>query len=346
MIISSESYRRLVSRAPATIQAGRAQYLTSPQTAPLNVSEPHAHIFSEGAGRAFEPSAPTGMHDLDRSSELGTAYPATTANLLARYLVLREGEEHEFLVQATSVLCYVIKGSGRAFREDEVIEWTAGDAFLYPGGQPLLFEAPDSDAVLFVVTDEPFLASLGCVAPPDDDAKVQSAHYTAKTIAAQFEDMQAGSKTPTKQAILKLGSAPFERAGCVAPLMAAGIATLEPGAELPRLAVRPIVGLERNALFELKPLLQRDVDRAWKRACVLMCRDALDDRKRSHERVMTSMQASGRALERGAKAHEAMGSHLARCVVGFVEVDDQAAQRVVDGHFKYSSREWLDSQSQ
>jgi len=231
MIISSESYRRLVSRAPATIQAGRAQYLTSPQTAPLNVSEPHAHMFSEGAGRAFEPSAPTGMHDLDRSSELGTAYPATTANLLARYLVLREGEEHEFLVQATSVLCYVIKGSGRAFREDEVIEWTTGDAFLYPGGQPLLFEAPDSDAVLFVVTDEPFLASLGCVAPPDDDAKVQSAHYTAKTIAAQFEDMQAGSKTPTKQAILKLGSAPFERAGCVAPLMAAGIATLEPGAE-------------------------------------------------------------------------------------------------------------------
>jgi gentisate 1,2-dioxygenase len=231
MIISSESYRRLVSRAPATIQAGRAQYLTSPQPAAVAGPASDAHIFSEHAGRALEPSAPTGMIDIDRSSELGTAYPATTTNLLARYLVLREGDEHEFLARATSVLCYVIKGSGRAFREDEVIEWTEGDAFLYPGGEPILFEAPNGDAVLFVVSDEPFLASLGCAPPPDDEAKVQSVHYTAKTIVAQFEDMQAGSKTPTTQAVLKLGSAPFERAGCVAPLMAAGLATMEPGAE-------------------------------------------------------------------------------------------------------------------
>ncbi len=231
MIISSDSYRRLVSRAPATIQAGRAQYLTSPQTAPAAAPESRTHIFSENAGRAFDPSVSTGMLDVDRSSELGTSHPATTANLLARYLVLREGDEHEFVARATSVLCYVIKGSGRAFREDEVIEWTDGDAFLYPGGEPILFEAPNSDAVLFVVTDEPFLASLGFAAPPDDDAKVQSAHYTAKTIAAQFEDMQAGPGTPGKQAILNFGSTPFERTGCVAPLMAAGIATLAPAAE-------------------------------------------------------------------------------------------------------------------
>ena len=85
--------------------------------------------------------------------------------------------------------------------------------------------------MLFVATDEPFLASLGCAAPSGDDAKVQSAHYTARTIAAQLEDMRAGSETPPTQAVLKLGSVPFDRAGCVAPMMAAGIATMEPGAE-------------------------------------------------------------------------------------------------------------------
>jgi gentisate 1,2-dioxygenase len=231
MIISSHSFRRLASRVPATIQAGRAQYLTSPQPAPASIPKPSpAHIFSDQASSALEPAASTGMLPFDLSSKLGTAYPATTANLLARYLVVREGEEHEFLPQATSVLCYVIKGSGRTFREDEVIEWTSGDAFLFPGGESLLFEAPDGNAVVFIVTDEPLLASIGCVAPPGDDAKVQSAHYTAKTIAAQIEDMRA-AETPPPETILKFGSAPFAQKGCVAPAMAAGVATLEPGAE-------------------------------------------------------------------------------------------------------------------
>lgn len=231
MIISSHSFRRLASRVPATIQAGRAQYLTSPQTAPVELPKPSAHIFSEQAGKAAEPAAPTGMIDFDLSSKLATAYPATTTNLLARYLVLREGEEYEFTAEATSVLCYVVKGSGRSFREDEVIEWTDGDAFLFPGGEVILNEAPDGNAVLFVVTDEPLLASLGCSAPTADAARVQSAHYTAKTIAAQLEDMKAGSKEPPTQMILKLGSTSFEQTGCVAPAMAAGIATMEPGAE-------------------------------------------------------------------------------------------------------------------
>lgn len=232
MIISSHSFRRLATRVPATIQAGRAQYLTSPQPAPANIPKPtSAHIFSDQASNAFEAAAPTGMLPFDLSSKLGTAYPATTSNLLARYLVVREGEEHEFLPQATSVLCYIIKGSGRTFREDEVIEWTSGDAFLFPGGESLLFEAPDGNAVVFIVTDEPLLASIGCMAPPGDDAKVQSAHYTAKTIAAQIEDMRAAAQTPPPETNLKLGSTAFSQSGCVAPAMAAGVATLEPGAE-------------------------------------------------------------------------------------------------------------------
>ena len=233
MIISSESYRRLAARAPATIQSGRAQYLTADQTAAVSVRELSSQMFSDEAERAFDAATPTGLIDLDRSSASGARSPATTSNLLARYLVIREGEEFEFAASATTVLCYAIKGSGRSFQEDEVIEWNAGDAFMLPGGEAILNEAPDGDAVLFVVTDEPFVSMMGCSVASFEDARVKSTHYVGKTVAARMEDMAAGPEQPLEQVNLSFASASFEHIGCVAPLMVAGIATLAPGASQP-----------------------------------------------------------------------------------------------------------------
>ena len=232
MIISSESYRRLASRVPATIQAGRAQYLTSPKTVSEATAKPAAHIFVDEAARAFDAAAPTGIIDLDLASKLGVRYPATTANLLARYLVLREGEEFELAIRASCVMCYVIKGSGRSFWEGEVIEWNEGDAFLYPGGgEAILNEAPNGNAVLFVVTDEPFMSMMGGSAPSPETARVKSAHYVARTITAQLEDMAEKSEQPRTQTVLQFGSTCFEDNGCVAPMIGAGIATLEAGTD-------------------------------------------------------------------------------------------------------------------
>ncbi len=227
MVMSSIGLRRLASKAPATIQAGRAQYLSKPPVADAE-SSAQAQVFAEEADRAFDSATKTGLIELDLGEQIGVDYPATTANLLARYLVLREGDEFEFDAQASSVLCYAMKGSGRSFQEDEVIEWTQGDVFLLPGGVTILNESPDGDAVLFVVTDEPLLASLGCTALPFDETQVLSTHFTAKAIAAQLEDLgkQAGeSATPVN---LRFASSQFEVRGCVAPAICAGIATLEP----------------------------------------------------------------------------------------------------------------------
>lgn len=230
MVMSSSGFRHLVSRAPATIQAGRAQYL--PQTPVAEVKSPSpAHVFVDEAARAFDPAAQTGTIELDRASQLGLNYPATTVNLLARYLVLREGEELEFQVQASSVLCYAMKGSGRSFQEDEVIEWKEGDVFLFPGGVTILNEAPNGNAVLFVVTDEPLLAALGSTAPSFGNAQTKSTHFTARTIAAQLEDMGSQAGEPATQAVLRFASSQYEQRSFVAPAIGAGVATLEPGAD-------------------------------------------------------------------------------------------------------------------
>ena len=189
-----------------------------------------AQVFADEADRAFDSATKTGLIELDLGEQMGVDYPATTANLLARYLVLREGDEFEFDAQASSVICYAMKGSGRSFQEDEVIEWTQGDVFLLPGGVTILNESPDGDAVLFVVTDEPLLASLGCTTLPFDETQVLSTHFTAKAIAAQLEDLGSQAGESATQVNLRFASSQFEVRGCVAPAICAGTATLEPGA--------------------------------------------------------------------------------------------------------------------
>jgi mannose-6-phosphate isomerase-like protein (cupin superfamily) len=134
------------------------------------------------------------MIDLDNSLDPNGDTPATTRNLLARYLVIREGEEFELSAQATSVLFYVIKGNGRSFQEDEVIEWGAGDVFVFPGGESILNEAPGRDALLFVVTDEPFVSMTGCTVPSREGARCKSTHFVAKTIQSRFEDVEEKRK--------------------------------------------------------------------------------------------------------------------------------------------------------
>lgn len=189
VVISSAGYRHLASRAPATIQAGRAQFLTAQEAAAAATAKRPVQVFAQQAEGALTATAQTGMIDLDASPGADGDTPATTTNLLARYLVIREGEEFEFSAHATSVLFYVIRGSGRSFQESEVIEWNAGDVFVFPGGESILNEAPHSDAVLFVITDEPFVSMTGCRVPPREEARCKSTHFTTKAIQARLEDM-------------------------------------------------------------------------------------------------------------------------------------------------------------
>ena len=54
-----------------------------------------------------------------------------------------------------------------------------------------------------------------------------------KSVAARLEDLAAGTEPPPQSLNLNFASVPFERSRCVAPAMAAGIATLAPAASQP-----------------------------------------------------------------------------------------------------------------
>ena len=111
------------------------------------------------------------------------------------------------------------------------------------------------------------------------------------------------------------------------------------GAQLPALPFGSIGRLEGDGLLELEASLHRDVDRTGKGAGVLVRSHSLDDRERANEGVMAAVETAGRPFERGPESHEPLRVDFSLGVLRLVELDDQAAQGFVDGHFAYNQDE-------
>ncbi len=97
---------------------------------------------------------------LDLSSDLKTAYPATTPNLMANFLRLCAGESLQTDTNATSEMFYVIRGSGTSETEWGVTRWSEGDLFVIPATAKVSHNA-SSNSALYWVNDSPILNYLG-----------------------------------------------------------------------------------------------------------------------------------------------------------------------------------------
>ena len=111
----------------------------------------------------------TRIVDLDCSTDLRTASPATTPALLASFVVLSASEPLTTEPEATSELYYCLSGRGasRLARsvgaEAGTIPWSAGDVVVLPAGCRAEHRCLDGRAVLYRVTDAPLLRYLGAV---------------------------------------------------------------------------------------------------------------------------------------------------------------------------------------
>lgn len=191
-----------------------------------------AHIFTEQQQLALSSNVKTGLIALDLSSTLRTPYPATTPNILARYIVVRAGEacEHEFA--ATGEIYYVARGAGSSQAQSERISWRAGDVFVLPGASHTRHDA-DQDSLLVCFTNEPELAYAG-VHPPkaQQNRVVRAAYYSANTINEKLDLVHhttAPQQTAGKAVILATSALRDMRT--VLPTLTATINTLEPGGD-------------------------------------------------------------------------------------------------------------------
>ncbi|MDB5400880.1 MAG: hypothetical protein JWQ55_2898 [Rhodopila sp.] len=170
---------------PTTEAQARGRFFNTGNAFNVQLPPVPDHLFIAEPVAALDPAAPTGLIACDLSQQLACPFPATTPLVLARYARIRAGETLTTEFAASGIICYVISGAGGTDGGPEQVAWNAGDLFVLPGGPPYIHNAV-TDAVLWIVTNEPQLAFERLRPPAPGDAPTAIVHFTADEIARQI----------------------------------------------------------------------------------------------------------------------------------------------------------------
>ena len=142
------------------------------------------------AAALHEAPGPSRAVALDIGAALGVPYAATSPNLLAHFVALRQGEPLFTSARCTAQAFYVLRGAGStASAEHGSIAWKRGDLFVLPATRGALSHAAASDcgadgAALYAISDEPLLRYLGVTA---SEARFGAAFYSREVMEAAVE---------------------------------------------------------------------------------------------------------------------------------------------------------------
>ena len=219
-------------RDPRSAAERRALYFNTGNAFDLKWPPVPDRSFVDEPARALDPATPTGLIACDRSREMGCAFPATTPLVLARYARIRRGETLPARFEASGVVVYVIEGSGRSVSGDETIEWRTGDVVVLPGALAQTHSAaPDADAVLWIVTNEPQLSFERLRGPAPGDAPTEAVHFTADEIERQVDLLyEIGRGQDIAGSALIFSSTGQQAIRNVLPTLTVAMNSLPPGA--------------------------------------------------------------------------------------------------------------------
>ncbi len=213
---------------PASAAAARARFFNTGNAFMIVAPPVPDHSFTDEPARALDPATPTGFIACDLSRQLGFAYPATAPFLLARYARIRAGETLDARFTASGAIHYVIAGRGHTDCAGEVFAWTAGDVFILPGGAAHRHHADGADAVLWVVTNEPFLALEHLQPPAEGTAPTRAVHYPAAEIGRQMALIDTAGGVESGHAVM-FSSEDTEHDRTILPMLTLAMNTLPPG---------------------------------------------------------------------------------------------------------------------
>lgn len=215
-----------------TPYARRARYLTNENGFAFSWPAVPIHQFLAERDRAFDAGSPTGLIALDISSTLCTKYPATTPTLLCRYVKVRAGEQLRTAFGASGEIYYVMSGSGESRNGSDVIDWTSGDVFCFPGGGETVHRAGGGNSLLFAVTNEPLLAFERLRAPLPGRAVVETTHWPAAEIDRRLQEVwHRPVSADTTGSSVQFSTTALEPSSNTIPTINTAINTLAPGCD-------------------------------------------------------------------------------------------------------------------
>ena len=172
---------------PATQAEHRARFFNSGNAFNIKLPDVPNAVFSDEPAKALAQETETGFISCDASEVLNCPAPATSPLLLAQYLKIRGDAQFSHTYWASGVVHYAISGSGTLTVGDETIQWSQGDVVLAPGGVEISYLSSGSDAVFWVVSNEPHLKFEGLQPPEVTNTLTGLVHYSHAEIRRQIE---------------------------------------------------------------------------------------------------------------------------------------------------------------
>lgn len=148
-------------------------------------------------GSELHQTGGTRIIPLDVSEQLRCPGPATSPALCANFVRILAGESLATNFNATSLLFYVMYGSGRTEFDDLTIPWQTGDFVVLPIGKDTRHFA-DSDAAFYLVHDQPLLTYLGVKA---ETQCFKPTLYTAADSLRELAAVQKAAETVNRNRI-------------------------------------------------------------------------------------------------------------------------------------------------
>ena len=163
------------------------------------------HQFLSEKEKAYDFNGDSLLIPLDISNVLKTSYMATTPSILARYIKINSKKNLSHILSTSGEIYYVLEGKGFSKNENEMIEWSKGDVFCFPGGKETEHSSIADNSILFLVTNEPLL-NFEQLSPSNNNSNILPSHWPHEKTASFLEERYKRPKTKETSGVAVLFS--------------------------------------------------------------------------------------------------------------------------------------------
>ena len=163
------------------------------------------HQFLSEKEKAYDFNGDSLLIPLDISNVLKTSYMATTPSILARYIKINSKKNLSHILSTSGEIYYVLEGKGFSKNENEMIEWSKGDVFCFPGGKETEHSSIADNSILFLVTNEPLL-NFEQLSPSYNNSNILPSHWPHEKTASFLEERYKRPKTKETSGVAVLFS--------------------------------------------------------------------------------------------------------------------------------------------